>query len=228
MPVRDDGRRPAGSWPATIATVLLALLGPPLLAFASPRVLGPAPSLAAQVVSQLLLCSIAVIVLLVAIRVERQPLASVGLRRPSLATLGLAVLVTLAVMYLLPLLTQPLMRALGVGGFESGLDTIRRLPIWFRVFVASTSGFVEELLYRGYPVERLTELSGRTWVGGLLAVVAFGAAHVPFWGLGPSIAANLPFGAIMAAFYVWRRDLVANAGIHSALLLVSMLAVSAP
>jgi membrane protease YdiL (CAAX protease family) len=116
---------------------------------------------------------------------------------------------------------------LDLGGFEPGLDAIVRLPVWFRVFVAVTSGIAEETLYRGYAVERLSEMTGRPWVGGFLAVTAFAAAHIPFWGVGPALGADLPFGALMTGFYLWRRDLVANVTAHSVLLLASMLSVQA-
>lgn len=69
---------------------------------------------------------------------------------------------------------------------------------------------VEEQLYRGYAVERLAVLTGRWSVGGTIAAIVFGLAHAPFWGLGPALAANLPFGLLMVAAYAWRRDLVAK------------------
>ena len=117
------------------------------------------------------------------------------------------------------------MTALDLGGFESGIGAIGRLPVGLRVFVAVTSGIVEETLYRGYAVERLAAMTGRQWVGGLLAVAAFSASNIPFWGIGPALGADLPFGAVMTGFYLWRRDLFANASAHSLLLLVSMLSV---
>jgi uncharacterized protein len=129
------------------------------------------------------------------------------------------------VWYALPLLTRPLMAALDLGGFELGLQSIARQPAWWRVVVALSSGVVEELLYRGYLVERLATLTGRLSWRGAIATVAFAAAHVPFWGPGPALAADLPFGAVMVAFYLWRRDLFANAAAHSALLVISMLSV---
>ena len=89
--------------------------------------------------------------------------------------------------------------------------------------VALTSGPVEEVLYRGYAVERLGTLTGRVSLGDLLAAVAFGLAHTPFWGLGPALAANLPFGVLMVCGYVWRRDLCATAIAHTGLLLIGLL-----
>ena len=161
---------------------------------------------------QLLLCAIAGVVIVVVVRVERRSLDSIGLHRPNWTSAALALGTALAVMYLLPRLTGPLMTALDLGGFESGLDVVVRMPVWFRVCVALTSGFVEETLYRGYAVERLADMAGRRWLGGVLAIIAFGAAHIPFWGVGPALAADLPFGAVMTGLYLWRAGSARECG----------------
>ena len=186
---------------------------------------GLSPTLSIQVPLQLMLCVIAILVLLIVLRWEQLPLASIGVRRPDVMTGVLAVTVILVAHYLLPLLTTPMLRALGLGGFEPGLEAIANQPRWWRVCVALTSGPVEEVLYRGYAVERLGTLTGRLPLGGLLAAAAFGLAHTPFWGLGPALAANLPFGVLMVAAYIWRRDLCATAIAHTGLLLIGLLSV---
>ena len=186
---------------------------------------GPSPRLAIQVALQIALCAIAAVVVLVVQREEQLPIASIGVRRPGWLSAVSALGTVLVVLYLLPLLTTPLMTALDLGDFQAGLDAVARQPMWWRVCVALTSGPVEEVLYRGYTVERLATLTGRLSLGGLLATVAFGAAHIPFWGLGPALTADLPFGALMTALYAWRRDLFANAAAHTALLLIGMLSV---
>jgi membrane protease YdiL (CAAX protease family) len=71
-------------------------------------------------------------------------------------------------------------------------------------------------------IERLATVTGRRWLGASIAAVAFGLAHVPAWGIGPSLAADLPFGIVMTVAYLWRRDLIANAVAHSAALVVQM------
>ena len=43
------------------------------------------------------------------------------------------------------------------------------------------------------------------------------------WGLAFSLVADLPFGIVMTAFYLWRRDLLANIIVHSGGLVVAML-----
>jgi hypothetical protein len=58
-----------------------------------------------------------------------------------------------------------------------------------------------------------------------MAAIASGFAHVPAWGRGPALGADLPFGVVMTLFYLWRRDLAANALAHSPGLLVSLLTI---
>jgi membrane protease YdiL (CAAX protease family) len=185
---------------------------------------GPTPTLAVQIALQLVLCLIATLLLLIVRRWERLPLASIGVRPPDVVTGVLAVTIILVAYFLLPLLSAPVLRALGLGGFEPGLEVIASQPRWWRVCVALTSGPIEELLYRGYAVERLGTLTGRLPLGGLIAAMAFGLAHAPFWGLGPALAANVPFGVIMVAAYLCRRDVFATALAHTGLLLIGLLA----
>ncbi len=68
-------------------------------------------------------------------------------------------------------------------------------------------------------------LIGNYWFAGIVVVVTFGLAHIPFWGIGPALGADLPFGLMMTLFYLWRRDLIANCIAHSGALTVSLLSV---
>jgi uncharacterized protein len=142
-------------------------------------------------------------------------------RRPNGSTLVGGVLLAGA-LHFLPL-TLPLQNALGSAGLQAGLQELSRMPVWFRVILGATGGMVEETLYRGYAVERLAMITGRPWLAGILSAVAFGLAHIPAWGMGFAIAADLPYGIVMTIFYLWRRDLLANILAHSAGLVVAML-----
>jgi len=110
--------------------------------------------------------------------VERLPLSSIGLRPPGWLTIVSGLLLWFVAIYLMSPVTNWLINTLGLPGFEKGLSKLRGLPVWYKVFIAVTGGIVEETLYRGYAVERLASLTGRNWLGGLIAAVIFGLAHI--------------------------------------------------
>jgi membrane protease YdiL (CAAX protease family) len=206
----------------TIVALLVALLGPPLLVAIPDRVLGEFPGLGVQVVLQILFCGMACFVLWVVVRHERLPLRSIGVRRPDWSTL-VAGLLLWGGLYLLPLITAPVLNVLGSDGGQAGIQRLAAVPVWFRVVLGVTGGIVEEILYRGYAVERLATITGRTWLGATIAIVAFSLAHIPAWGVAFALGADLPFGIVMTLFYLWRRDLLANILAHSTGLVVAML-----
>jgi membrane protease YdiL (CAAX protease family) len=47
--------------------------------------------------------------------------------------------------------------------------------------------FVEEIFYRGYLIERVTELTGRRWVAGIISWLTFTLVHIRFFGLWPTL-----------------------------------------
>jgi membrane protease YdiL (CAAX protease family) len=71
---------------------------------------------------------------------------------------------------------------------------------------------VEELIYRGFAIERLESLSGNSWVAALVSLVAFAAAHYR-QGLGGVVSAAI-LGGLLTIFYLKLRDLVANMAAH--------------
>jgi membrane protease YdiL (CAAX protease family) len=194
-------------WP-TVATLLLALFAPPLLAIVGRWRLGDAPRVAQALPLDLALWAMLGVVLWVVVRVERQPLASIGLRRPRASTLAWAMVLLAGTHFVIVPVTLRLAHVAGFPGYESGLARLLRLPAWYRVFLAVSAGVIEEVLYRGYAVERLAALTGSAWRGGTLAVVVFTLAHLPAWGIGP-LPVFLVASAVATAFYVWKRDLVA-------------------
>ena len=70
------------------------------------------------------------------------------------------------------------------------------------------AGVVEELFYRGYAIERLQAMGLNRYLAAAIPLIVFALGH---WTGG---AANIPIalalGGILAAFYLWRRDLIAN------------------
>jgi membrane protease YdiL (CAAX protease family) len=45
------------------------------------------------------------------------------------------------------------------------------LPLWIRVSAVFSAGVCEEILFRGYAIERLKSLTGNIWIGGLIGAI---------------------------------------------------------
>ena len=66
----------------------------------------------------------------------------------------------------------------------------------------------EELFFRGYAIERLQALGLNRFWAAAIPLVIFSVGH--WTGGWANIVIALALGAVLAAFYLWRRDLVAN------------------
>ena len=198
----------------------------PLLFATVPAHFWPDLRLPGLVVLQVLYCGLVPFIIWVVRRREHLPLRSIGFKRPTLGTWLWASALLVFVVLVLPALTSPLVARVGHHEVETELAKLAAWPLWFRVLVGATGGVVEETLYRGYMLERLMTVTGRPLVAAVISVAIFTLAHVPTWGLGFALAADLPFGVVMTAAYLWRRDLVANALAHSAGLVISLCTIA--
>lgn len=146
---------------------------------------------------------VAVAVLLAhVVLVERRPLASLLLTRPRPGDLRYAVLLWGLVMswsWLIGVLRpQPP---------DTGTATITALPVLGVLGLVVTAAVTEEILLRAYPTERITELTGRRWLGVGVSAAVFIAPHLVFfspeWLLYQGGAGTLATYAL----YLWRRNL---------------------
>ncbi len=208
----------------TLALVLLVMAWPAFYVVVTSRLFDE-PSVSVAVALQTAYCGLAVAILAIALHSERSSPASLGVKRPTWQTLALAAALLVIVQFLAPLATTPVIQFFGTDAVDAQVRTLARLPIWLRVVMAVTGGAIEEALYRGYATDRLVRMTGSRWIGGGLAAVGFGLAHIPAWGSVFALAADLPMGVLMTMAYIWRRDLIANILAHSTGLLVGMLAL---
>ena len=95
------------------------------------------------------------------------------------------------------------------------LDAVRLLPAWVLVPAWVTGSFTEEVLFRSYPIERLTQLTGRRWLASLITIVAFTVLHLFGWDWIHVLTVVLPAGVMLTLFYLWRRNLALNVMIHA-------------
>jgi uncharacterized protein len=159
-----------------------------------------------------------VIALLFSIRRgERLPLRSIGLgTRPAKSSMlwgGILVALCGLVGSVVAVLTH-------FKGGETG-EALAKFPLWLAVLVVLRAGVVEELFYRGYPIERLQLLGLNRYWAGLIPLLIFGFAHITNgWA---NVILALALGAVLTGVYLWRRDLVANIIGHFMIDLIAVL-----
>ena len=148
-----------------------------------------------------------VAVLLLLVRFwERLPLASLGLRRPSVRQALAAAGVGLGAVVAGLLVTGA---AVSLFGLEQPVmvSRISQVPFAGQLFIVLTAVITEEILWRGYAIERLTELSGRLWIGAVASGVVFLAVHFRAWGLAGAIPQAV-FTVALVALYARTRNTV--------------------
>lgn len=103
-------------------------------------------------------------------------------------------------------LTTPLVRALHLNTTAGGITRLAAAPPGLRVVLVLTAGIAEEIMFRGYAIERLATLIGSVAVGAAIAYLVFVALHLPFWGPGGTIQIGV-WSLLVTVLYVWQRNL---------------------
>jgi membrane protease YdiL (CAAX protease family) len=191
----------------TAIGLVLALAGPGLVALASRRATAAEETVAQSFPWLLAFAALVVCVAAVAHWGERLLPADVGFGRLSLVSIPSAIALTLFLVLVFGPLAYRALAATGLGGFDAALGRLSALPAWYLALTVIVVAAGEEWLYRGYAIERLATLTGNLWTAGAISLLAFGLAHLPLWGLGPSLT-TLVSGGLFTALYIWRRDIV--------------------
>ena len=100
---------------------------------------------------------------------------------------------------------------------------LTRLPAWLLTLTCVRAGVGEELFYRGYAIERLQALGLSRFWAAAIPILIFSVGH---WTSGwQNVVTAFIVGSVLAAFYLWRRDLLANMIAH---FLVDFIGVAVP
>jgi len=146
----------------------------------------------------------AIVLLILVRRGERLPFTSVGLGTSTWwksILWGLVIAVASAIV-------GGVLAALTGYGHGPGSAAFEKLPLWLITLIVFRAGVVEELFYRGYAIERLQALGLNRYWAAAIPLLIFGLGH--WTGGAANIVSALALGAILAGFYLWRRDLIAN------------------
>lgn len=193
---------------ATLAGLLVALGGTSVLALIKSRN-KHAPIKAAFHLSSM--WGLALAVVAIVLFWERRSLASIGIEGGHYgawaagALIGLT-MVTLTVLSLHLALQRG--RSAMPESSAQGLKRLTDMPLWFRYAAVITAAITEEILFRGYPIERLQELTGNVWLAAAMPLLVFVLAHLGGWSAGHLVGV-LFGGVLLTGLYLVTRDLVA-------------------
>lgn len=145
--------------------------------------------------------------------VERRALSSIGLHRPRLLDIGLALLTAaLLVVGFVPI-ELFIFPVLHLHMNMHVYDMIKDSPLPYRVLLVTRAAVAEETIFRGYSIERLQQWSGSRWLAGAVTWALFTYAHLQTWGVAQLIVAGYG-GLLLTVLYLWRRNLWANMLTH--------------
>ena len=69
---------------------------------------------------------------------------------------------------------------LGLSPNEPGTAVIKALPFWFRVLIIVRGAVFDEIYFRGFMIERLTEIDRSRWGAAAISLAAFTFAHLGY------------------------------------------------
>jgi len=188
-----------------IAGLVVALGGIPLVEFVTSILITNADLTALAIRDILIKWLLAGFVIALVVYSEDRSLSSIGVGTIGRKDVGGAVLAFVLGAVSYPF-TTPLIDSFGLETTVGGLEQLATLPLMFVVALAITATVTEEVLYRSYPIKRISELTGSPMVSGGLTLVFFVLFHIPFWGLGGTLQISVN-AILLTLLYLWRRNL---------------------
>jgi membrane protease YdiL (CAAX protease family) len=193
----------------TIAGLLIALLGIPAVVTANRLLAADPSSSGAIIVRELAILGLTAFLIWIVMSRERLPLSSIGIRTDHLGRslawgFGLAVACFAVLAACLVAFAT-----LGIH-YGEGTAIARALPVTLLAVIRA--GISEEVLYRGFALERLQSLTGSKWVAASITLILFAAFH--YRQGAPGVFLAFAIGAVLTGFYLWKRNLVAAMFAH--------------
>lgn len=189
----------------TCIGLALAIFGIPAITMAHRALVADPMANSGIIARESAILALTAFVLWIVTAKERLPLSSIGIRTERIwKSLGWGVVIA-AVCLAAAIACILSYKALGIS-YGEGPGISRSIPL--TILTVIRAGIAEEVLYRGFAIERLQALTGNKWIAAGLPLFLFAAFHFRQGLAGIFIAFLL--GAILTAFYLWKRDLLAN------------------
>ncbi len=144
--------------------------------------------------------------------IERRPFSSMGFRILSAKDIFIGIVSGVVTIIGLGVIYYIVFPALNLNE-DNQVNQLIATPFLWRFCSVIRAAIGEEVLFRGYAVERLQELTGSRAMAGVLSCAIFVVEHVGPWGWSHLLMAGFG-GIILTILYLWRRNLWVNIIAH--------------
>jgi uncharacterized protein len=143
---------------------------------------------------------------------EVRPLSSIGFRNVSMLDVLIGLVAGLVILAGIAGIYYGLLPALHLSESQQ-VSKLLAAPFWWRLISVIRAAMAEEILFRGFGIERGRELFGSLRMAGTLSWIVFTLEHVSTWGWSHVLIAGFG-GSLLTFLYVWRRNLWINIIAH--------------
>jgi membrane protease YdiL (CAAX protease family) len=198
---------------STWVGLALPLLGMPLSYWITANFLQSMERNQRTLVSSLITFGLAAGVVAVVLLWEKQKLSTMGIRPQTRRSIIIALSASIVIAVGGTLISLGLFKLLNLPMPTLPTERITGFPLWLALWIVISSSIAEEVLYRGFVLERLGQVTGSIWTGGLITLSWFTLLHLPL-GLAYTLLIVLPTSIMITLLYIWRRDLIATIIVH--------------
>ena len=165
--------------PSTLVGLSIPLIGVPFWGFISRNFLRDMDHFVRALMGSLVTVGLAIGVILVVIVWEKKPWREMGLRRITVRSLNIALASSAVIAVGGTLLSLGIIKLFNLPMPTTMPEILNIFPIWFSIWIVVSGSIAEEILYRGFVIERIGQLTGNIWIGGGITLVWFTLLHLP-------------------------------------------------
>lgn len=155
---------------------------------------------------------IVIILFLIIFYWEKKPIRSIGIKKISIKDIIWVVLV-LFICFVGYFFSTIIIEKMGLTAQNNYYSDMLILPISIIIFSILTTSITEEIIFRGYLIERFNLLTNHLFLAAAISYFIFVLYHLPFWGVGGTI--QVAIWAIPVTFlYVYTRNLTSCIIVH--------------
>ena len=143
---------------------------------------------------------------------EKNSLSSLGLIKIKVKDLKW-IFIVLILGLILFFISEYLINSINLSSQSNETVALLNIPISIKILMVFTAGITEEIIFRGYLIERINILSSSIIFSSLFSLIAFTVFHIPFWGIIGALQVGI-WAIPITFYYVHSRNLTVCIIVH--------------